>query len=535
MQILKGEMDANLLQKHKNGSTALELMRAAARFWSWESILEETLKIEALCEKIRNNTHPDRFSSANIRWRESYIEYLLPHRLGFSKDYKFEWFQDDESATCKQSRIDTGANTVTNFFGDRLEFRLRTLIEGSWQNLEFLELTEASQDHRLRRFEPSAIFGILDEHLWNCHRKGLKDELSRMDDVLNELYTDLAAIHQMTMMLRLHQLTPPRLGLKDIKNVPKGKAWRYLNKEYYQNTGSRRKKLDNNNRWVDAVKFANREEPADKIAADTRLGLLFETFIKSPVPKENRFTQTWLDQSEAEQAALDKFWEGMRERHRSTLTRLEFGPEDIESDLKALSVASTPDHILEVKQRREEILATIAARAAEQAAKKNRKADKSALQTQWGEDKQQSFEVLPPKTKPKTRGAPGGFVSENDSPPELEESKSQITVAVSKRTLSAFKSMFPGLNPEDRSRAVDWDVFVNAMAEKGVGFIARHSAGGSAYTFEPGETSAWFGMGAISFHKRHPEHVIDAVTVVAHGKRMGKWFGWGGGTFVLRK
>ncbi|KAL5321494.1 hypothetical protein ACEPPN_009453 [Leptodophora sp. 'Broadleaf-Isolate-01'] len=548
-QILKGERDANLLQKHKNRSTALELMRAAARFWSWESILEETQKIEALYEKALNNTHPDfpftveykaslgrleKLLWAESKWRETCIENVLPHRSGFSKDYKFEWFQDDESASCIQMRVDLGTTAVSNFFGDRLEFCLRTLIQDPWQNPELQELVEF-QDHSVRRFDPSAIFGILDEHLGDCHRKGLKDELSRLDDVLYQFYTDLSAIHQMTAMLRLHQLTFPKLVLKDTKNVPTGKAWRYLNKEYYQHIEARRKNLDHNHRWVDTIKLTNREEPAHKITADERLGSLFETFIKTPVPKGNRFTQTWLDQSEAEQAALDGFWEGMRERHRSTLTRLEFGSEDIESDLKALSAASTPEHVLEIKRRREEILATIAARAAEQAAKKNRKADKTALQTQWGEDKQQTFEVLPPKTKPKTRGIPDGFVPESNSPPEPEKPQSRITVAVNKRALSVFKAMFPGNNPEDRSKAVDWDTFVHAMAEEGVGFIARHSAGGSAYTFEPNEKSLWFGKGAISFHKPHTEHVIDAVTVMAHGKRMRKWFGWSEETFVLKK
>ncbi|KAH9214323.1 hypothetical protein DL95DRAFT_503717, partial [Leptodontidium sp. 2 PMI_412] len=512
-QILKGERDANLLQKHKNSSTALELMRAAARFWSWESILEETQKIEALYEKARNNTHPDfpftveykaslghlkRLLWAESKWRETCIENVLPHRSGFSKDYKFEWFQDDESASCIPMRVDLGTTAVSNFFGDRLEFCLRTLIQDPWQNPELQELVEF-QDHSVRRFEPSAIFGILDEHLGDCHRKGLKDELSRLDDVLYQFYTDLSAIHQMTAMLRLHQLTFPKLVLKDTKNL------------------------------------TNREEPAHKITADERLGSLFETFIKTPVPKGNRFTQTWLDQSEAEQAALDGFWEGMRERHRSTLTRLEFGSEDIESDLKPLSAASTPEHVLEIKRRREEILATIAARAAEQAAKKNRKADRTALQTYWGEDKKQSFELLPPKTKPKTRGIHDGFVPESNSPPEPAKPQSRITVAVNKRALSVFKAMFPGNNPEDRSKAVDWDTFVNAMAEEGVGFVARHSAGGSAYTFEPNEKSLWFGKGAISFHKPHTEHVINAVTVMAHGKRMRKWFGWSEETFVLKK
>ncbi|KAG4412838.1 hypothetical protein IFR04_014022 [Cadophora malorum] len=76
---------------------------------------------------------------------------------------------------------------------------------------------------------------------------------------------------------------------------------------------------------------------------------------------------------------------------------------------------------------------------------------------------------------------------------------------------------------EDRTGAIDWDDFVNAMSGEGIGFIARHSGGGSAYTFEPNEKSPWHGQGAIGFHKPHPEHVIDAITVITYGKRMTKW------------
>ncbi|CZT41733.1 uncharacterized protein RSE6_01510 [Rhynchosporium secalis] len=157
--------------------------------------------------------------------------------------------------------------------------------------------------------------------------------------------------------------------------------------------------------------------------------------------------------------------------------------------MKFFSFANSSEHLAEVTQQEDDILAKIATKAVEQAAEKN--------------------QIENPELKP--------------------------IVAVNKRALSVFKAMFPGDYLEDRSRAIDWDVFVNVMSEEGVGFIARHSVGGSAYTLEPNEKSLWFGKGAISFHKPHPEHVIDAITAMAHGKRVAKWFGWGEGTYVQKR
>lgn len=73
------------------------------------------------------------------------------------------------------------------------------------------------------------------------------------------------------------------------------------------------------------------------------------------------------------------------------------------------------------------------------------------------------------------------------------------------------------------------------MSAPEVEFIASRLAGGSEHSFEPGPGSKWFGMGSIVFHKPHPEDDIDAVELACWGKRMGKWFGWGEGSFELKK
>ncbi|CZS88240.1 uncharacterized protein RCO7_01198 [Rhynchosporium graminicola] len=246
-------------------------------------------------------------------------------------------------------------------------------------------------------------------------------------------------------------------------------------------------------------------------------------FMNVPSQKAARFTDdSWLKKSRNERDKMNRIWAELGEQHMRTLKHIGIGSEDTQSDMKFFSFANSSEHLAEVTQQEDDILAKIATKAA-------------ALQTHWGEEKEPLFEASGPKVKHKTRGPTDRLVSETGSPPEIENPELKPIVAVNKRALSVFKAMFPGDNLEDRCRAIDWDVFVNALCEEGVGFIARHSVGGSAYTLEPNEKSLWFGKGAISFHKLHPEHVIDAIIVMAHGKRMAKWFGWGEGTFVQKR
>jgi len=159
------------------------------------------------------------------------------------------------------------------------------------------------------------------------------------------------------------------------------------------------------------------------------------------------------------------------------------------------------------------------------------------MQTQWGPDTQSRLDNKLENLKIKTRG------TAHDQP-ELEciatdavllPEEENVTVAVPKRVLSVFKSMFPGRDIEDRSKNIEWEQFVLAMGEGEVGFVARQSAGGAAFSFEPNENSAWYGKGKIVFHKPHPESYFDPVQMATNGKRMQKWFGWSEDTFVLKK
>lgn len=42
------------------------------------------------------------------------------------------------------------------------------------------------------------------------------------------------------------------------------------------------------------------------------------------------------------------------------------------------------------------------------------------------------------------------------------------------------------------------------------------------------------GLRSVSFHRAHPEPVIDPIMLNSMGKRMTKWFGWSRNTFEVR-
>jgi hypothetical protein len=84
-----------------------------------------------------------------------------------------------------------------------------------------------------------------------------------------------------------------------------------------------------------------------------------------------------------------------------TLLRLEFGLEDVESDLKILSAVCHLDHLEALDAERESILAEIAARGAAKEVKNLKKNASLPMQTQWGSATQGKIETLKSKVKAK--------------------------------------------------------------------------------------------------------------------------------------
>jgi hypothetical protein len=393
---------------------------------------------------------------------------------------------------------------------------------------------------RMPRHDYSMLFAILDEHIKECEKRGKKEdreEIGRLDEVLYALYSDLSALHQTLSLLRFRRPHAPRRDLNDVRATESRRGWRYLNKDFLDRCRWQKVPVSPESKSKDAHMAVSTEEISNRIKAEQHLVRLLTDFLESLPPKGPRNTKAWLEDFDAQRAALSRFWEAMRQRHKSTLLRLGFQEADIILDLKALSADTSPEHIQAINAQRDEVLNEITRKEAEKASKlqKGRGAP-SDVQTQWGVDEQSTPTANLSRLKTKTRGdIAQKELMEDDNSAASTMPEEVLKVAVTKRAFSVFKAMFPGREVEDRSKNVDWDQFVGALGEGEVGFVARQSAGGAAYSFEPNETSRWFGRGKIVFHKPHPETYFDPVQMAINGKRMTKWFGWSENTFELKK
>ncbi|XMA07874.1 hypothetical protein WAI453_000665 [Rhynchosporium graminicola] len=213
------------------------IMKDAARFLSWDRICEEAGRLQELHSIYQGDISteeplPTAYRKAlpglnallleEARWRCAFLERTLPTRPGFRKHYKLVWNQRKGYVKCKTAQADAFEHCAKTFSTDRLEFCLRVLVQDPWMNPGFWD-PEADCSERLgRRFDPSVICAMLNQHLEESYKQGLKEEISRLDQILYDSYTDLYAIFHTMSMLRLHQPTfkpkhvrsilPQRLG-----------------------------------------------------------------------------------------------------------------------------------------------------------------------------------------------------------------------------------------------------------------------------------------------------------------------------------
>ncbi|KAG4438579.1 hypothetical protein IFR05_005954 [Cadophora sp. M221] len=542
--VLAGGLSENLTKHNKPVYVTNHILQDETWFWSWEWIVEQLQILKKVQIRFRDSIQPGyalpkayenslssltAFLGEQFRRRANFIKALLPSRPGLRDSWKVEYKQVKQSMIEIPRRKDT--TDIRNlFFDDRLEFCLHSMLFDPDD-----ELLNTGNPHSTKGPEHQIenAFAMLDAHLANSAKNGKKTEVARIDEILFELLTDLAAVHQILSMVRLHVPRARKIDLTEGQKIGQGRAWRYVEKHFMEQTPYRFALPDRDGNLIELEKIHKRESPESKIAAEQRLGNLMRTFMASETPKGPRLTSKWAEQSAKQREALSAFWKAMRERHVQTLRRLDFDSEDIEYDLKVLSADTSSEYLASIEEERRQVLKALEASEAANEAKISKKA---VAQTQWGDERASKVIIPGEKVKPKTRGTeqPNAALSLENLKINDPEPEPVIQAAVSKKSLSVFNIMFPSNNLEERSKSVDWDAFVNAMGEEEVGFVARHSAGGAAYTFEPSGTSKWAGKGKIVFHKPHPTPVLDSIVMSINGKRMRKWFGWSEESFVLK-
>lgn len=142
------------------------------------------------------------------------------------------------------------------------------------------------------------------------------------------------------------------------------------------------------------------------------------------------------------------------------------------------------------------------------------------------EEPTESSESYVPKVKVKTRGAP-------TTHPELDvvsisvPPSPQPTIAVSKRALKVFSSIFYNPMQDLPPGEIPWTEFLHALSSAGFAFEKQL---GSAWLFKPSDTT----QRPIIFHEPHPSSKIPIIIARRHGRRLRLAYGWTADTFVLK-
>lgn len=544
--IISGSNFGETLNRYfKTASAAIEMYQDAVIYWSWAALVEEIqglLNVRSTYEGsiLSGKPLPKPYVHAlvslealledQIGRRAKHLNDILPDRPGFHQKWEHKQHSRLQTMAVDSKRRDDNESIFKIFSEDRLEWCLLMIANVN------IDGPEETSEHT-PRYDYAMFFAALEHHLIQSHKAGNKEELARVDEFLYAEVTDIAALYQLLTSLRLHQPRWVKYNSKDIKKLDTGRGWQYINKHFYAQDLRQPLRVTPSGQWGLVKEIPKADALDQKIKAQQRLAKLLDDFLNTPKASGSQVRQSWLDQDALQRVALSHLWAGMRDRHRQTLQRLEFNDHDVERDLKVLSADIHPDYISSLRNERLEIEARIARRRRD-----NQSAREQMAALSFGSqipDTTSKFQPKEAKTKTKARSEPIPVEVVSPCTSTFEESpdtQAPIEVSMSKSAFGIFHSMFPSRNSEEASqKTVRWDAFVLAMAEPGIEFVARHSAGGSAVQFEPDEKSRWFGEGKIVFHKPHPVPVIDSVLLSSMGKRLRKWFGWTNKTFVLEE
>ncbi|KXT18064.1 hypothetical protein AC579_4539 [Pseudocercospora musae] len=280
---------------------------------------------------------------------------------------------------------------------------------------------------------------------------------------------------------------------------------------------------------------------ASKTKRKLRLGSTSKTqiygatraLLDTPWPK-GRLCLAWLEKAKACRRQLQQFW---------IIVREEITKQDDDGEWSKRITSSmmfdSDDQYLEQVEREEQacLLEEVEARAAAAAKADAASSDhRSVTQTTWGNSTDENLPTGRKQTKAKAArmaGSESANLSQDlqdlkmdiDFKAERFEEPPITQIKVKKESLSIFRKMYPAHHDDLELRSnTRWQAFLQAMTD--AGFLATE-ASGSAVRFSNDK-------GSISFHKPHPDPVIDPVMLHSMARRMKKWFGWSGETFVLR-
>ncbi|KAF1962315.1 hypothetical protein CC80DRAFT_499711 [Byssothecium circinans] len=349
------------------------------------------------------------------------------------------------------------------------------------------DLLGAGDDQR--RFPIAMMLKFLDDHLAASTFK----ERSRLDEVLYESLSNYVTVIEMLAAVQMHY---PKCTIA-------------------ASTYTKRR--------VNRLHWRRRSANEVERPRDYRMGEALEKFRSTTVPNGPR-NWKWLDDSEASHQALQGFWRAVYDWVEPYLRQKGLEARDIATSLRPISAWKSAEYRSLLDLNRQEILSELA-----KLKLKLQACDDAFLPLSRVVSDRAQRPIIPvPKTKEKSR--PGEKCQSLNKEPIIHNAQQEqpppTHIAVSKRALAVFRSIFP-TTVEERQKVIDWDDFVLAMED--AGFRAK-SGGGSIVTFEEACTT-----GKIIFHRPNPTPKIDPVMLQSMGRRLNKWFGWTRDIFPLGK
>jgi hypothetical protein len=491
--LCQGEFYKAMKKEAAGDIVTTELFKDVLSYWHFSWIKLECEYVKSIHDRFRDSIHPgeslppvyDKALGAlelllvnEVIKRGTSLGMVMRQRPGFSQNWNFQW-QPAQGPTVFKLDRKPGVTL------EQKELFARDPLEWCLIQMQGEPDKQTNYDHAL-------LFAFLENHLASSNPK----EKARVDEVLYQKLSDLAACHEMLVSVRLHRPQNKARDIEKLEESEKRIAWKG---------------------W----KIPGYLTSDDTISLGTAL---LKDFYGAPLPSGPK-KSTWINRSQTIRKALEAFWTGLRKTPKKVFEMSGFDAEEVRATLEIISSNLTQEYIDSVQAEEQEILAAI---------DRARIPAKVPMQKEWGSSG--TTEGTAPLSKMKSKTRPAGGLEEIDhgvagmmaNSMQFETPK----VLVKKRAYDMLTLMFPATATES-AKGIEWDMFVHAMSD--MGFSARNG-GGSAVVFENGNLAEGRATsGKIIFHRPHPIPKIDPIMLHSMGRRMAKWFGWHRELFVLEE
>lgn len=493
--LCQGEFYKVIKKEAAGNIVTTELFKDVQSYWHWSWIKNECENVKSVHDRFRDSIHPgetlppvyDKALGAlelllvnEVIERGNGLGMVMRERPGFSQNWNFQWQPAHGPAVFKLDRKPGATLEQKELFAT--------------DPLEWCLIQMQGEPDKQRNYDHAHLFAFLENHLASSNPK----EKARVDEVLYQKLSDLAACHEMLVSVRLHR---PQNKARDIDEFEAEKR----------------------------IAWKGRKIPGYLTSDDTiSLGTaLLKDFYGAPLPSGPK-NLTWISRSQYIRKALEAFWTGLRKTPKKVFEMSGFDAEEIRASLEVISSNLSQEYIDSVQAEEQEILVAI---------DRARIPAKVPVQQEWGSSDTNEGNAPLSKIKSKTRPAKqaGSLEDIDHGVAGMMAKFVQVEtpeVLVKKRAYDMLTLMFPATATES-AKSIEWDMFVHAMSD--MGFSARN-AGGSAVVFEKGNLAEGGATsGKIIFHKPHPIPKIDPIMLHSMGRRMAKWFGWHRDLFVLEE